>query len=74
MRRGCRALLLLICLVMSFTVSAGQCVGKFANPLTDIRNTRRIHAVVVNGRLLNRRALDALLRDAAVGLRGPTPR
>jgi hypothetical protein len=32
-----------------------------ANPLVDIRNTRRIHAVLVNGRYLSRAALDSLL-------------
>jgi imidazolonepropionase-like amidohydrolase len=36
-----------------------------ANPLEDIRNTRRIEAVVLNGRYLDRRALDALLANAA---------
>ena len=35
------------------------------NPLDDIRNIRRIDAVVVRGRLLNRADLDRLLRDAA---------
>lgn len=35
-----------------------------ANPLDDIRNTRKIHAVVLDGTLLNRARLDAL--------RGPT--
>ena len=42
--------------------------GKFAdlvlldaNPLRDIRNTQRINAVVVNGRLLDRRTLDEML-------------
>jgi imidazolonepropionase-like amidohydrolase len=35
-----------------------------ANPLQDISNTQRIHAVVVNGRLLDRAALDALLVQA----------
>lgn len=34
-----------------------------ANPLNDIRNTTRIRAVVLNGRLLDRPALDALLSD-----------
>jgi len=34
-----------------------------ANPLEDIRAIRGIHAVVANGRLFNREALDALLRD-----------
>ena len=32
-----------------------------ANPLEDIRNTTRIHAVVRGGRYLDRAALDALL-------------
>jgi hypothetical protein len=32
-----------------------------ANPLEDIHNTRKINAVVVNGRLLDRKALDGLL-------------
>jgi imidazolonepropionase-like amidohydrolase len=36
-----------------------------ANPLDDIRHTRRIAAVVANGRLLDRPALDRILRDAA---------
>lgn len=34
-----------------------------ANPLADIVAMRRIHAVVANGRLFNRAALDALRRD-----------
>jgi adenine deaminase len=45
--------------------------GKFAdlvlldaNPLEDIRHTRRIAAVVLNGRLLRRDELDALLNEA----------
>ena len=36
-----------------------------ANPLDAIGNTRRIRAVVLNGRLLDRAELDALLEDAA---------
>jgi imidazolonepropionase-like amidohydrolase len=36
-----------------------------ADPTQDIRNTRRIHAVLLNGRLLRRGDLDALLEDAA---------
>ena len=35
-----------------------------ANPLEDIRNTQRIKAVVSNGRLFDRKALDKLLADA----------
>ena len=34
-----------------------------ANPLTDISNTRKINAVVVNGRYLSREFLDKLLAD-----------
>ena len=34
-----------------------------ANPLEDIRNTQRIHAVIVNGKLLDRTALDRLLAE-----------
>lgn len=40
-----------------------------ANPLDDIRNTQRIHGVVLNGRYLSRRSLDDLLRDAERGAR-----
>lgn len=36
-----------------------------ANPLENIRNTRRINAVFANGRLLDRAALDKLLAKAA---------
>jgi len=36
-----------------------------ANPLSDIRHTQKINAVVVNGRLLDRTALDELLAKAA---------
>ena len=35
-----------------------------ANPLEDIRNTRKINAVVANGRFLDRGALDSLLAQA----------
>jgi imidazolonepropionase-like amidohydrolase len=34
-----------------------------ANPLDDIHNTRKISAVVVNGRVLDRKALDQLLQQ-----------
>jgi imidazolonepropionase-like amidohydrolase len=50
------------------TVAAGKradLVLLEADPLRAIRNTRRIEAVVVDGRLLDRGALDALLADAA---------
>jgi imidazolonepropionase-like amidohydrolase len=43
-----------------------------ANPLTDIANTRRIRAVIVNGRLLDRAAMDALLADVERSARGTT--
>jgi imidazolonepropionase-like amidohydrolase len=36
-----------------------------ADPLRDVGNARRIEAVVLDGRLLRRNALDALLADAA---------
>lgn len=35
-----------------------------ANPLSDIGNTRKINAVIANGRLLNRAALARILADA----------
>jgi hypothetical protein len=35
-----------------------------ADPLADIRNTTRIHAVITDGRLLDRAALDAMLTTA----------
>ena len=35
-----------------------------ANPLEDIRNTQRINAVVLNGRLFARKALDKMLGEA----------
>lgn len=41
-----------------------------ANPLEDIRNTERIAAVVLGGRLLARRDLDALLKAARKWPRG----
>jgi imidazolonepropionase-like amidohydrolase len=34
-----------------------------ADPLADIANTRRIRAVIANGRLFDRAALDALLAE-----------
>src|SRR5260370_420308 len=34
-----------------------------ANPLKDIRNTQEINAVVINGRLLDRKTLDKLLAE-----------
>jgi imidazolonepropionase-like amidohydrolase len=39
-----------------------------ANPLEDIRNTKRIRAVIMRGRILNREALDALLQGARMAV------
>lgn len=52
------------------TVEAGKradLVLLDADPLADIRNTRRVRAVVAHGRLLDRSALDALLAGARRG-------
>jgi imidazolonepropionase-like amidohydrolase len=38
-----------------------------ADPLQDIGNTKRIVAVIMGGRLLNRESLDKMLEDAAAG-------
>lgn len=38
-----------------------------ANPLTDIANTTKINAVVANGRLFDRKALDKILADVEAG-------
>jgi imidazolonepropionase-like amidohydrolase len=49
------------------TITAGKKADMIlleANPLDDIRNTQRIRAVILNGRILNRQRLDALLREA----------
>jgi imidazolonepropionase-like amidohydrolase len=48
------------------TVTAGRVADLVlleGDPLADIRNLARIHAVVVNGRLLDRQQLDAILAD-----------
>jgi imidazolonepropionase-like amidohydrolase len=48
------------------TVAAGQLADLVlldADPLSDIHNTTRIHAVFVNGRYLDRLVLDSLLAD-----------
>ncbi|TXH03427.1 MAG: hypothetical protein E6R07_11245 [Nevskiaceae bacterium] len=42
-----------------------------ADPRADIRNTRRIDAVILDGRLLQRAALQALLDQAAEAAAGP---
>ena len=54
------------------TVQAGKLADLVlldADPLADIRNTRRIHAVVANGRWLDRRTLDRMLAEAEAALR-----
>ena len=38
-----------------------------ANPLQDIGNTKRIHAVISNGRTFDRTALDAMLAEMGKG-------
>jgi hypothetical protein len=55
-------------------------VGKLADlvlldgdPLMDIRNTARIHAVIANGRLLDRSALDRMLANAERAAGSVTP-
>lgn len=50
------------------TIAAGQLADLVlltGDPLADVRNTRRIHAVVARGELLDRAALDRLLGAAA---------
>ena len=50
------------------TVAAGKVADLVlldANPLEDIRNTRKISAVVLNGRLLGRGELDLMLGKIA---------
>jgi cytosine/adenosine deaminase-related metal-dependent hydrolase len=62
-------------------VSGTVTPGKFAdllvvdgNPLTDIRNTRRIHAVVANGRLIDRAERERMLAEVeAEAKRIPPP-
>jgi len=35
-----------------------------ADPLADIRNTQKLNAVILNGRLLDRKALNKMLAEA----------
>ena len=54
------------------TVAAGRLADLVlldANPLDDIGNVRRIHAVVTAGRFLDRPALDRLLAQAKAAAR-----
>jgi len=54
------------------TVSRGKLADLVlleADPLADIRNTRRISAVVANGRVFDRAALDGLLNHVATALK-----
>jgi imidazolonepropionase-like amidohydrolase len=44
-----------------------------ADPLTDIHNTRKISAVIANGHLYDRGALDALLKSAESAAQNPRP-
>lgn len=48
------------------TGKAADLVLLDADPLADIANTARVHAVVVRGRLLDRATLDRMLADAEV--------
>ena len=45
-----------------------------ANPLDDITNVRRIHAVVIDGRMLDRASLDELLQRAGMPTQTPAQR
>src|SRR5262249_17357790 len=50
------------------SIAAGQradLVLLDANPLEDIQNTQKIRAVILNGKVLDRSALDGLLERAA---------
>lgn len=52
----------------SGTIAAGKradLVLLDADPLSDVRNTRRIDTVILDGRVLRRAAIDALLAEAA---------
>ena len=62
---------------VSGTVSPGKYADLLvvdANPLADIRNTQRIHAVVTNGRLITRSERERILAEIAEeALRTPPP-
>jgi cytosine/adenosine deaminase-related metal-dependent hydrolase len=42
-----------------------------ADPLTDIRNTRRIHTVVTRGRVISPQARRRMLADVAAAVQAP---
>jgi imidazolonepropionase-like amidohydrolase len=44
-----------------------------ADPLADIQNIRKVKAVIANGHLYDRAALDALLKNAADAAHATTP-
>lgn len=58
------------------TVQAGRYADLLlldANPLADIANSRRIHAVVMGGRLFERATLDSLLASVEAATQRPAP-
>ena len=58
------------------TIAAGQVADIVildANPLDDIRNTRRINAVIQDGRVFDRAALDALLTNVRATITPAAP-
>jgi imidazolonepropionase-like amidohydrolase len=59
------------------TVEAGKAadlVVMRANPLADIKNTRAIEAVVLNGRYFSRNDLDKMLEGAETAAKTPGPK
>jgi hypothetical protein len=44
-----------------------------ANPLEDIKNARRIHAVFLRGRMINRKRLDTLMKESDSGWDATSP-
>jgi hypothetical protein len=60
----------LACLVLWTAPAAQRRTPPTPAPLADISNTKKIDAVVVNGRLLNRTAIDDLLAGAGAASKG----